>query len=585
MGFADDLRRASPDASLAAANLAQQPLKPDQAAEAANIARKVGAHPLQVGQDLDGYRRQAQQQEAEKILSGSALLSQWLQEQENAGIVADDLKPLSLLERMGRADFWQDRGRRVAQGAGQMFSAVSKGAALFQQAGSEAALDGVQGRIESLLAEREVLVQARDDEAAQGKDVSGYDQHIARLNKEIDTAAMQAGFYQSVAQTPVEEMRDFVHGERLEAAIEEDFGKPDPRLDEEFTAQVASGFGQLLGMIGTALTPGVGPYAAATQGVALGSVDLYEDAVANGADEETALQAAGFGALIGTTEIGPFLRALEPFERFIPGFKGRFMQVADRVARSAGEEALQEGLQTTLENLTAMGFYDPERGAFDGVAMAMAVGGVIGGTTGAVGAGRKPRQVIQGVVDAQTAARTQEKLQAVDEAVAQSKLKERDPEAFRRYAEKIGLADISIAVPADALNEYFQGNVPADALKIGQDVFSEALTAGNDVHIPMSVYVDKISGTESAAWFQENGRLPDEAMSLSDAQKFNDAWQEEAMRIWEEVEAQELEDLSARDSDVQVQDAIFTQLRAAGRSPDVAQRESQLWGAFFPVNG
>ncbi|MFK7942609.1 MAG: hypothetical protein AB8B85_06825, partial [Paracoccaceae bacterium] len=138
---------------------------------------------------------------------------------------------------------------------------------------------------------------------------------------------------------------------------------------------------------------------------------------------------------------------------------------------------------------------------------------------------------------------------------------------------------------ADDLNTFFQGSVPADALGIGADAFNEALVAGGSVQIPASIYARQISGSDMAPWFHENATLNEGEMSLSEAGRFNESWNEEMQAAFDQAQADANADLEARAGDVQVQDAIFSQLRAAGRSPDVADRESQVWGAFFRTMG
>ena len=567
-----------------AADLASSPVQPDQAADHLRIATENGVPREMVQDDPEPFQRMSRQSEIQRQLSGLSALPNWLNDPDNAALASDDLSTLSSLERAGR--FWADRGRRAAQGAAQPLASNFKAVSILQQGIAEGSAKGVVGRIADLQERRAALVLAREDEAASGNDVSGYDNEIAQIDQELATAAFQKGMAETVASTPVEEMTDYAFGERIEKAVEDTVGAPDPSQNEDFTAQLASGAGQILGLIGATLVSG--PFAPITGTVtasSMGAAGQFEDAIASGADEETALTAAGLGALTGATDIIPLMRAMKPLERYVPGLRGRFVETVKKVFKSAGEEAAQEALQTTLENLIAADLYDPERGTFDNVGTAAAIGAILGGSVSLAGSARTRSPIVADMGRASQAGETAASLQEVDEIIAGSKLKDRAPDRLRDFIQRTGLDDATLRVNAEDLNTFFQNEVPADALKIGADVFEEALASGGTVEIPGSVYAASISGTDMASWFHENATLSENEMSLSEAQRFNETWTEAMQEAFDQAQADVNADLEARAGDVQVRDAIFSQLRAAGRSPDVADRESQVWGAFFRTMG
>lgn len=195
-------------------------------------------------------------------------------------------------------------------------------------------------------------------------------------------------------------------------------------------------------------------------------------------------------------------------------------------------------------------------------------------------AGRKA--FTRDTVRAEKAGEARAVLEPLGEAATKSKLKERARDRFMAFLEKTDWQDVDIYIDANELNTFFQAkdSVPGD---YGLDVetFNEAVLSGNDVAIPATLYADKIAGTEDAEFFLANGRFSSEAMSEAEAARFNELIREESEKEGERIEAELRADLEARASDIQVRDAMYEQFRAAGRSPDAAEREASLWQAFF----
>lgn len=149
------------------------------------------------------------------------------------------------------------------------------------------------------------------------------------------------------------------------------------------TGQVIGGLGQLVGNIPAMLT-GVGLPAAAGQLFD----QAYQDAKANGADEETAAIAGMMNLPAGALEyaadkvqLGGVLRALKasgvPREALA---KEILRQGAKAMAAEAGTEAVQQGWQ----NAIAGQLYDQNRDITEGMGDAALVGGLTGGIAASV---------------------------------------------------------------------------------------------------------------------------------------------------------------------------------------------------------
>lgn len=179
----------------------------------------------------------------------------------------------------------------------------------------------------------------------------------------------------------------------------------------------------------------------------------------------------------------------------------------------------------------------------------------------------------------------------VDEMAGASKLRARSPDKFLDFLRSSNLEDDSFHVPADGLREYFQAkdlpleNETLRAWGIDPDDFAEKAASGGDVAIPVAHYATHISGTEDAVWFRDNAALDPDEMSVAEATEFNDRVRDIMAEEFERQEAMRQDDLESRASDIQIYDGMFSQLRAAGRSPDVAQQEATVWAAFWRTMG
>lgn len=191
-------------------------------------------------------------------------------------------------------------------------------------------------------------------------------------------------------------------------------------------------------------------------------------------------------------------------------------------------------------------------------------------------------------------ARSGETAQLIDQIDAmsdQSKVRERSADKFQAALEAARLDDNALHVPAEDMTEYFQSRgVDLDdetlqAWGIEPSDYAEKLASGGDLSIPIEKYAAQISGTEDAAWFRNHAVFNVDEMSVAEAEDFNsrvrDIFDEEFDLAREAAETER--DLRA--ADVQIYDQIFSDLRAAGRSPDVADNEARVWASFWRTMG
>lgn len=182
------------------------------------------------------------------------------------------------------------------------------------------------------------------------------------------------------AQTDPREGPLFQAGKVMSEAVEEALPVA-PSRQRQFTTQVARGGGstvgfavaEVLGRLG-GLPPGV----SAGLGSAAQASAQFDDAVQAGADLETATEAAGLGAVLGTAEALPIINLLNRLDRRTGGNVKRWLS---NILKQGTEEAIQEAFQSIGENLIASDLvaYDPQRRAFEGTGEAAGVGFTVGG--------------------------------------------------------------------------------------------------------------------------------------------------------------------------------------------------------------
>ncbi len=146
------------------------------------------------------------------------------------------------------------------------------------------------------------------------------------------------------------------------------------------TDKIASGIGSTAGFLAGGLAGGTSKGALAMAGVmGAGSqaTNQYMDALDSGASLEDAYNAAGLGALVGSSEAVPIVRLLDRLDK---GTSGGINRIIINAAKGGTEEGLQEAFQSITSNLIASDLikYDPERETFEGTGEASGIGFGIG---------------------------------------------------------------------------------------------------------------------------------------------------------------------------------------------------------------
>lgn len=279
------------------------------------------------------------------------------------------------------------RGQQFAQGATDVVAALPEAMAI---TGEMADRSRAEGAGETLDMRAQMIADI--EEALQNPNLPPETRAIIERNLADLTEGQ--GVITGMRDAPITPAQDrpiYGAGDRIRTAVEGTVGAPDPR-DQGFWSQVATGAGNMTGMIGAAAAGTMvgGPVAGATvgamSGASMNQAQVFEEALQSGADQETALQAAKWATVIGASEIVPITRALKLLPPRLRGelTTGMMRKFVD-IAQASGEEAAQEYLATVANNIVAQQLYDPDRGWTEGAGEAALVGAVLGAGVGTAG--------------------------------------------------------------------------------------------------------------------------------------------------------------------------------------------------------
>lgn len=171
---------------------------------------------------------------------------------------------------------------------------------------------------------------------------------------------------------------------------------------------------------------------------------------------------------------------------------------------------------------------------------------------------------------------------AIFEAAAENKVRQRDPDAFASLAD-LHLRNSgaeNVYVPAEALSRYFQSN----DIDYREDDFwgdysgqiEEAFATGGDVIVPTSQAAAKLAGTPAWDAIRPDVRLSPGGVSMSEAEAFDASKETELARMGEEMAAQFEADRAAMAPREKIFESVRDRLMEAGYTPDAATVNAEL---------
>lgn len=612
-------------AGLAAQSASSAQAAPDIIGRAVEAQMLTGVAPSTVVQDPGGFQRLYQEQRNAGALLAGPITTEWMNEApENAGLVLDEVPSIVDWE------LTSERLVRDATGSGNISAAARSWwlsmrsmRPAFQLANRQTSLEGQIDYLGTL--------RALEDQLNEGV-IPNYELLATSDGRNARTSILQLQRYAAMAPearaAERERVAQVIAGS--EASVDylrdvlRDYSESQGLLaagrtvnftdirDFRSLAEWASFTGtQAVIDAGSALAIGAGGFliggpvgggtAVFTYGTARGFSGITaEQAVLDApyTTEEVA-RARLFGALSGGVEI-----ALGPAARFLRGAAGRALtrqaysevgqEVLERVSQgylrrigreigaNAVEEFFQEGAQYFLEKAGVEGedfrwTDDTLLEAFNAAMAGLVGGGVIGG-----GMGARQQIVLERISrELRDAGRTVQNMEELAGVTENLQLATRSPTKFQQLAERLGLSRVPVFFQAEDLNTFFQSqnkDPVAEVIKLGgtAEDFEAALASGGRISVTAEGLARAgLRGTDGD-FLRENGSFTPAGATPAEAQSINQTYNEIQQQIQEQSRMAEMAPERR-----QVYDAIYGQLRRAGRSEREAEANAALSTAFF----
>ncbi len=589
---------------------------PDRVAQQTALAQRYRL-PLSVVQESpDEFANRAKLDDAKLIVDQNARLQAWLaQDSTRAAIAHDDVGSLGAIERITTAFKGSYLGASTLSGVHSMLGAVATLADdlnPFTLSEKDAAV---------LYKDRpEKLRDMRNQSAAMflsrfaNSQQAGSENDMAALSSEAkrDYGGLKyatTDFSEAAYLSPVKMAGDVIQSLPTTAALMLSiyFTKgAATRAEAQALAEGLTPEASRMAAISaaattmartSALTEGATGYAqqknqAKTAALAaeLESAPGYQDLIKNGYTPEAAT-----ALIVAQTaqEAGLYAGAVDAATNLVGGrIFGKIFAEGGKLLPRTGKgfltegatELVQSGGEQAGQNLAMQENVNPHQSLAQDVVENMVQGLVVGGITGggfaAIAAGRHKATV---------AADDMAKLQQLGEAAAASKLRERDPGAFKQFIEAVTedghLQDVYIdgKTLVDAFNQSGVGLSELQQLMPGVSAqLNEALQTEGAVRIPTADYATHIAGGPVDAAILPHLKADPNGMTYSEAQVFHQTQVEQLQVEATKILAERATDEVFKADRQQVFDKVLEQLTAANRFvPDVNQAYATLVRDFY----
>ena len=438
---------------------AAQGVKPDEYAQASALAQNAGVPDVQYV--LDNKKEFEQQQATEESISalgGAYVTPRWLTENpDNAKLASDSVPQLveveTELRRLNEPTPPPAEGKRSVV----MDNILGKSRSLTASVVGNWAGSSLEGlaQIPGIV---DRFAQRTQDALA---DVTGERFAAALLGRYYDPLVSE-----ETLKAPGQFLKDIAKS--IDVAPE----------NRDWGNDVAAGVGQVAAQITAAILTG-GAASAVSLGTMFGQgIDQVTDDVQRAGAYQTA---AGDVAMLGG---GVVTAVTEKFglDLILNKIPATVRSKIGRILSGATVEASQEIAEKVLNNLIAIGLYEPERPVFDYSALYEgSVGGAVGAIVGAVLPGHKAVRTAAGVSKAIQTAR-------------ESPLGQRSPaKAAEFLADNFAENNLSVHIPVQTLDK-IAGDVPDliyEGLGITHAQVEEARLRGSDVSVDPKLYLQE----------------------------------------------------------------------------------------------
>lgn len=586
--------------------LTLDPRTPEDAAEAMRVGGELGLPANVVSTDPAGFKRQLEQKKNTTALTGAPKTAKWLEDLNNGVLAKGDVENLSWFEKNG------------VQSPGALTRAAARGIVR---------MGAIPGETTARIAGQRLQDYGKDFDTI-------YAEELAKIGGENAPAAMRVTAMQ-VAQERANRVEGMTEEDRADVlqrgatALSEARDVLDRAADIPMNETATRFRDETLSVAENTFLGTLKAFASDPEGgisfIAQTAAEVLPILAASTATTAvTRSPVAGIGVMSG----GSFLIENTNSAMELLAERGVDLSTPEAAAAVLGNaELMREAADRGLTRGLVIAMFDAASGGVAGqtlmkspmgevVAQGMAQV-LLGGAGEAAGQAASGQDinwqeiVIEGLAELVTApvevggvagrgflsnlskstesGTTASEIDQIDAMVAKSKLKQLSPDKFAEALDAQGESDFFVG--ADDLREYFQAKdveLDAETLQawgIDPEDFARAESSGGDVTVSRSTYAARISGGEDAAWFRDNATRESDEMSVSQSARFNSEVRETMEKAFADAEAQRKDDLEVRASDVKVYDSVFTQLREAGRTRDVADNEARVWSSFWRTMG
>lgn len=514
---------------------------PDLAGRAADIARRTNLPFSTVIDNLDYLTQQQKYRDARGALVGRPQLAAWLSDEKNAAMAIDDVKNLARLSDQWKANPQTTKGWGDAP-APTFWNGVKGVATSLVEGTNELA-----PQIRSVFADwlpTEILPKR--------KGVPSIGRNYGPENDKVAIAAANAAIANASPQYRSTFARGLYSG--------------------------TSSLAQMIPSVAAGLLTGNPEAGLFVAGVQTGVPAYNKYRMRGGSRYEALAGGALEGGIEVLTEKLPMGFIVDKLGKlgaghFVSGFLGR--ELPGELAATIGQDAVN----TAIANPNAT--WDQYWQQLPDDLVQTAIGTLIAGGF-FTGVNHAATRISPQLQDQSAAIESAARVEGIMDEAAASKVRARDPEAFRQFIEahSQGTSLENLYVPAEKLATYFQ----SDGMDYRSDDFwgsysgqiDEGLATGGDVVIPTAAAAAHLSGTPAWEAIKADVRTSPGGMSLSEAKSLEASYGDHMEKLGAEVAAQHEADRQAAEPRNRIYSDIRDKLTNAGYTQEAAHVNAEL---------
>ncbi len=534
---------------------ASQANNPDQAAKARNLARRRGVAPEVVENDMTGYEQEDRMDRAATAAKDSRLAA-FLN--GNANIASDDID--GIMGVRDKVDVYKSY-------AGSMYG-IDTGPR-YTSAGRKEAF-----RDTSDSAELAKVNDTADIQTAMARGTAGQIKGSLRAG----TASASAGLYGTAAAVAGLFGADNAEATLREASVDiRQYADENRGRSTSFVRDSLYGGVESIPLSVSALATGGVGAGLALFGMTAGGQE-YVTARERGLGVGDSI---GYGASQGMIEVAFEKMPLDELLK-VAGGGG----VKNAIKRFVVGEALGEQATTALQDLNEWVTLNPDQPfsayvAARPEAAARTFLGTLSGSAPQVAVALGMRKALGEQTRLESSAAQLTALDEVMAAAADSKVRGRDPAAFKALIDGLAGDNDNIYVPASVIAAYNQDYRNDEFWQDYAADIDEGVASGGDISIPLSVAAARLAGTDTWEAIKGDVRTAPNGSSLNEVEQANKELDDIRFEAEEAIEQGEREARREAVPGERLRQSVRDRLMNTGMTPEMAQANAELVAALF----